>query len=187
MVKNMKKIIVLGVFASICIILMSSSASAIEYKTIIQQNSKEIISQETTNEIKTVSEKLKDLIPTMDIGHRIALILLLLKCIKVILSQMKGLGIPIKILLLRLIIKAIFNRFTFIKLIRSMIRTTSVILGLILINILKIIRSPFKLISKSITLLIQLIRVIILSSIIRIGLNHSPLIDITGKFSNVIT
>ena len=164
----MKKIIMLGVFTSICIILMSSSASTIEYKTVIEQNTKEILSQETTNNIKTVSDKLTDLIPTMKISLQLIKVLLMLKFIKLIFSVTKNSGMLVKILLLKLLIKVLFNHNT------SMIERVGRIFGVILINILKIIRFPFKLISKSITLLVNLIRLIILSSNTGIGINYFP-------------
>jgi hypothetical protein len=159
----MKKIILLGVFTSIIIILMASSASAVEYRTVIEQNTKEIISQETTNDIKTVSEKLTDLIPAMNITYRDTRL--------------------ITILILLLIMTALFSKNKFIRLIFSMMRTIVRISGLILIQILKIIRFPFKLISKPITLLIRLIRLIILLPNIRIGIYHPLITDIMGRFS----
>jgi hypothetical protein len=190
MVKKMKKIIMLGVFISICILLMASSASAVEYRAVIEQNTKEIISQETTNDINTFSEKLTKLIPTMKITHSHTLVLLILKFIRLIFSTMRTFfGIPVTILLLILlqIITAPFNLIKIIRLIIFMMRTIVRISGLILIQILKIIRFPFKLISKSITLLINFIRLIILLPIIRIGIHHPLLTDITGRFSKVIT
>jgi len=181
MVKKMKKIILLGVFISICIILMTSSASAVEYRAVIEQNMKEIISQETTNDINTVSVKLTKLKPTMKITHRDTLVLLILKFIRLIFSTMRTFfGIPVTILLLMLllIIRTPFNLIKIIRLIIFMMRTIVRISGLILIQILKIIRFPFKLISKSITLLIKLIRLIILLPILRIGIYHPLLTDI---------
>jgi hypothetical protein len=159
----MKKIILLGVVISACIILMASAASAVEYRAVIEQNTKEIISQETTNDIKTVSEKLTDLIPAMNITHRDTRL--------------------ITILILLLIMTALFSKNKFIRLIFSMMRTIVRISGLILIQILKIIRFPFKLISKPITLLIRLIRLIILLPNIRIGIYHPLITDIMGRFS----
>jgi hypothetical protein len=186
MVKKMKKIILLGVFISICILLMASSASAVEYRAVIEQNTKEIISQKTTNAINTVSEKLTDLIPAMKITHCNNLVLLILKFIRLIFSVMRTFfGIPVSflILVLLLIMTAPFNLIKIIRLIFSMLGTIVRISGLILIQILKIIRFPFKLISKSITLLIHLIRLIILLPLIRIGIYHSLLTDIIGRFS----
>jgi len=179
----MKKIILLGVVISACIILMASSASAVEYRTVIEQNTKERISQETTNDIKTASEKLTELIPTMKITHRHTLVRLIFKSIKLIFSVMKFIRIPATslILILLLIIIAPFSQFKFIRLIFSIIRTIVRISGLTLIQILKIIRFPFKLISKSITLLIHLIRLTILLPNIHIVIYPPLLIQLIRK------
>ena len=173
MVKNMKKIIVLSVFISIGIILMSSLVSAVEYRTVIEQN-KQIISQETN-----------DLIPTMKNfnGHNLAL--LVLRFIRLIFSVMRANGIPVTIILLRLILPILLNQHVIIRVILSMMRNIGRVFGVILVTILKIIRLPFRFISKSITLLIQLIRVIILSPILRIVWNHFPITNITERFHRV--
>jgi len=186
----MRKVILLGVVASACIILLSSSASAVEYRTIVEQSTKQILSQETTKDIKTASEKLTDLLPTLKIGDRIAFVLLilkLLKSIRVMLAVMRSYGIPVNIILLKLMTTYLRNQNIFIKLLVSMVRTVGRIFGVILINILKIIRLPFKFISKSITVLISLIRLLHLSILIRRGINTFHITDILERFSNITT
>ena len=188
--KNMRKVILLGVVASACIIVLSSLASAVEYRTVVEQSNKQILSQETTKDMKTVSEKLTDLLPTLKIGDRIAFVLLilkLLKSIRVILSVIRSYGIPVNIILLKLMITFLRNQNIFIKLLASLVRTVGRIFGVILINILKIIRLPFKFISKSITVLISLIRLLYLSAMLRRGINNFQIKDILDRFSNITT
>jgi hypothetical protein len=162
--KKMKQIISLGAFISACIILMASSASAVEYRTVIEQNTK-IVSQEITNSFKTVLDKSTELIPTIKTFHGHILVLLMLKFIKLILSIMEANGININSIILKFIIRVLFNNHIFIKLLP---RTIGGIIGFILINIFKIIRFPFKLITKSVTLLIILLRLAVLSSLLHI-------------------
>jgi hypothetical protein len=171
---------------------MASSASAVEYRAVIDQNTKKILSQDTTNNINVVSEKLTKLIPIMKITHRLYPALLILKFIRLIFAVMRTFGIPGTIQILMLLINVRFNLnpfnlTKFIRIIFPVIRTIGRISGLMLIQILKIIRFPFKLISKSIASLINFIRLIILLPIIRIGIHHPLLTDITGRFSKVIT
>lgn len=168
MVKNLKKIILLGVVVSLCILVLSSSASAVEYKAVIEQNTQEIRSQETTNEIKPLSEKLTDLLPPIKQDLRLFQILLILKFLRTLFSMTKSFGTPVKLLILKFILNRLLNRHPLLNFLSAILKTTGRVLVLILISVLKVIRFPFKLISRSITLLISLLRLMIFSSLIRI-------------------
>ena len=120
----MKKIILLEAITLIGIILVASSASAVEYRTAVENNTYKISSQE-----EAVSEKLADLIQNFKLSNRHRIISLM-----------------IKLLILKLLISKKFDR----------------IGGIVLIQILKVIRFLFKSITIPITLLIHFIRLSIL-------------------------
>jgi hypothetical protein len=96
--RKMKKIILLGTFVFAGIILMSNSASAVEYRTAIENNTHMIISQETT-----VLEKFTKLIPTLKITLRHPIIRLIIRLITFIPRMFVRIACRILILILKII------------------------------------------------------------------------------------
>ena len=153
MVKKMKKkIILLGAFMSTCIILMVSSASAVEYRAVVDHNTNEIISEIGNGKINTIAEKwistfqkmklnFNNLKTTNDIN-------ILLEKLTELKSTINNTPQPAYFhLILRFIMRLI-----------SIIKTIFGIIGTILILILKIIRAPAILFVRLITVFIHLIR-----------------------------
>jgi hypothetical protein len=157
MVKEMKRMIVLGAFISISIILMVNSASAVEYRTIIENNTTEIISQIENGKINNIPEgwisifqkmklNFKDLQATNDIK-------ILSEKLTELKSTIKNTPQPTCI---RLLLQFIFS------LILAIIGTIfGIVFGPILVLIIKIITFPAILLSKIIIFVINLITVLI--------------------------
>ena len=140
----MKKIILLGTIVLVCIILMSNSASAVEYRAVVENNTHKILSQETT-----ILEKLTKLIPTLKIKLWHPLILLII-----------SLTTFIPRLFVRVVCRILVLILTIIRFPVRLIKIVCSIFKLIL----KIVLFPSKLITKSATLLIILLKLVILSS-----------------------
>jgi hypothetical protein len=153
----MKRIILLVAFISTSIILMANSASAVEYRTVIEHNTNEIISQIENGKINNIPEEcfsifqkmkfnLKDLRTTNDIK-------ILSEKLTELKSTINNTPQPTCILLILGFI---------IGLILSIIGTIfGILFGPILVLIIKIITAPAILLAKIIIFIINLITVLI--------------------------
>lgn len=153
----MKRILLLGVFISISVILMVNSVSAVEYRTVIEYNTNEIISQIENGKINNIPEewipifqkmrlKFNDLKTTNDI--------------KILSEKLTDLKSTIKNTLqptcIRLILQLIFS------LILAIIGTIfGILFGPILVIVIKLITFPAILLAKIITFILNLITVLI--------------------------
>jgi hypothetical protein len=153
----MKRIILLGAFISAAVILMVNSASAVEYSTVIEYNTNEIISQIENGKINNIPEewisifqkmklKFNDIKTTNDIK-------ILSEKLTELKSTIKNTPQPTCI---RLILQFIFS------LILAVIGTIfGILFGPILVIIIKLITFPAILLAKIITFIINLITVLI--------------------------
>ena len=153
----MKRIILLVAFISTSIILIANSASAVEYRTVIEHNTTEIICAIENGQINNISEKwnlalqkmkfnFKDLKTTNDIK-------ILSEKLTELKSTIKNTPKPTCI---RLILQFIFS------LLLTIIGTIfGILFGPILVLIIKIITFPAILLAKIITFIIKIISALI--------------------------
>ena len=150
----MKRIILLGAFISACIVLMVNSTSAVEYRTVIEHNTNEIISEIENGNINNISEK------WISIFQKMKLNLKTTNDIKILSEKFTELKSTInntpQPTCIRLILQFI------IALIFSIIGTIlGILFGPILVLIIKIITAPAILLAKIIIFIINLITVLI--------------------------
>ena len=153
----MKRLILLGVFISTCVILMVNSASAVEYRTVIEYNTNEIISEIENGKINNISEEWISIFQKMKLNFKD---LKTTNDIKILSEKLTELKSTIKNTpqptCIRLILRFIFS------LILAIIGTIfGIIFGPILVLIIKIITFPAILLAKIITFIINLITVLI--------------------------
>ena len=146
--------IVLGVFISACIVLMVNSISAVEYRTVIEHNTNEIISEIENGKINNISEKWISIFQKMKLNLRTT------NDIKILSEKFTELKSTInntpQPTCIRLILQFI------IALIFSIIGTIlGILFGPILVLIIKIITAPAIVLAKIILFIINLITVLI--------------------------
>jgi hypothetical protein len=149
----MKKIILLGAFISTCIVLMASSASAVEYRAVIEHNTNEIISEIGNGKINNIPEKWISTFQKMNINFKNLKTTNDIKILSEKLTELKStINNTPQPTCIRLILSII------ISLIFSIIGTIfGILFGPILTLIIKIITAPAILLAKIITFIIKLI------------------------------
>ena len=150
----MKRMMVLGVFISACIVLMVNSTSALEYRTVIEHNTNEILSEIENGKINNISEKWISIFQEMKLNLKTT------HDTKILSEKLTELKLTInntpQPTCIRLIIQLI------IALIFSIMGTIlGILFGPILVLIIKIITAPAILLAKIIIFIINLITVLI--------------------------
>jgi hypothetical protein len=153
----MKRIVLLGAFISASIILMVNSVSALEYRTVIECNTNEMISQIENGKINNIPEEWISIFQKMKLNF---MDLKTTNDIKILTEKLTELKSIIKTTpqptCIRLILQFIFS------LILAIIGTIfGILFGPILVLIIKIITFPAILLAKIITFIINLITVLI--------------------------
>ncbi|VVB61774.1 Uncharacterised protein [uncultured archaeon] len=153
----MKRIILLGVFISLSVILMINSASAVEYRTVIEYNTNEIISQIENGKINNMPEEWISIFQKMKLKFNNLKTIYDIKILSEKLTELKSTikNIP-QPTCIRLILQFIFS------LILAIIGTIfGILFGPILVIVIKLITFPAILLAKIITFIINLITVLI--------------------------